>query len=226
MSLALSDVRILDLTQYEAGTSSTQALGWLGAQIVKVEPPGRGEPGRRLGAGSEVDSTYFITLNNNKRSAHARPQVGARDGRLFLELVPRFDIVVENFTLGTMERLGLGYDTLKEIHPQLIYCTVKGFGESGPWAPTKSFDMVAQAAGGAMAVTGTVGRHAAQARRDDRRHRHRRAGGDRDAGRALAAPARRRRAEGRTLDDGGGDQLHASGDDPARGRRRPGAAVR
>lgn len=153
MSLALSDVRILDLTQYEAGTSSTQALGWLGAQIVKVEPPGRGEPGRRLRSGSEVDSTYFITLNNNKRSLTL--DLKADEGReIFLRLVPRFDIVVENFTLGTMERLGIGYDTLKEIHPQLIYCTVKGFGTTGPWAPTKSFDMVAQAAGGAMSLTG------------------------------------------------------------------------
>ncbi len=153
MSLALSDVRILDLTQYEAGTSSTQALGWLGAQIVKVEPPVRGEPGRRLGAGNSVDSTYFITLNNNKRSLTL--DLKSDEGReIFLKLVPNFDIVVENFTLGTMERLGIGYDTLKEIHPQLIYCTVKGFGTTGPWAPTKSFDMVAQAAGGAMAVTG------------------------------------------------------------------------
>ncbi|MDE2987940.1 MAG: CoA transferase [Chloroflexota bacterium] len=153
MALALSDVRILDLTQYEAGTSSTQALGWLGAQIVKVEPPERGEPGRRLGAGNSVDSTYFITLNNNKRSLTL--DLKTEEGReIFLKLVPKFDIVVENFTLGTMERLGIGYDTLKELHPQLIYCTVKGFGTTGPWAPTKSFDMVAQAAGGAMAVTG------------------------------------------------------------------------
>ena len=153
MALALSDVRILDLTQYEAGTSSTQALGWLGAQIVKVEPPNRGEPGRRLGAGNSVDSTYFITLNNNKRSLTL--DLKSDEGReIFLQLVPKFDIVVENFTLGTMERLGIGYDTLKELHPQLIYCTVKGFGTTGPWAPTKSFDMVAQAAGGAMAVTG------------------------------------------------------------------------
>ena len=153
MALALSDVRILDLTQYEAGTSSTQALGWLGAQIVKVEPPGRGEPGRRLRSGNEVDSTYFITLNNNKRSLTL--DLKSDEGReIFLQLVPKFDIVVENFTLGTMERLGIGYDTLKELHPQLIYCTVKGFGTTGPWAPTKSFDMVAQAAGGAMSLTG------------------------------------------------------------------------
>ena len=129
-------------------------LGWLGAQIVKVEPPGRGEPGRRLGAGSgAVDSTYFITLNNNKRSLTL--DLKTDEGlEIFLQLVPKFDIVVENFTLGTMERLGIGYDTLKEIHPALIYCTVKGFGTTGPWAPTKSFDMVAQAAGGAMALTG------------------------------------------------------------------------
>ena len=156
MDLALADVRILDLTQYEAGTSSTQALGWLGAQIVKVEPPGRGEPGRRLGGtGGEFDSTYFITLNNNKRSLTL--DLKSDEGRdLFLRMVPNFDIVVENFTLGTMERLGLGYDVLRERHPQLIYCTVKGFGTTGPWAPTKSFDMVAQAAGGAMALTGTA----------------------------------------------------------------------
>lgn len=155
MTLALSDIRILDLTQYEAGTSSTQVLGWLGADIVKVEPPGRGEPGRRLGAGADgLDSMYFLTLNNNKQSLTLDLK-SDRGRELFLELVPKFDIVVENFTLGTMERLGIGYETLKERHPTLIYCTVKGFGTTGPWAPTKSFDMVAQAAGGAMAITGT-----------------------------------------------------------------------
>ena len=155
MDRALADVRILDLTQYEAGTSSTQALGWLGADIVKVEPPGRGEPGRRLGGGNTVDSTYFITLNNNKKSVTI--DLKTDEGReLFLRLVPNFDIVVENFTLGTMERLGVGYDVLKELHPQLIYCTVKGFGTTGPWAHTKSFDMIAQATGGAMSLTGTA----------------------------------------------------------------------
>ncbi len=155
MERALADVRILDLTQYEAGTSSTQALGWLGADIVKVEPPGRGEPGRRLGGGETVDSVYFITLNNNKKSLSLDLKSEAGRG-IFLRLVPNFDIVVENFTLGAMERLGLGYEVLRELHPQLIYCTVKGFGTTGPWAHTKSFDMVAQATGGAMALTGTA----------------------------------------------------------------------
>ena len=155
MERALADVRILDLTQYEAGTSSTQALGWLGADIVKIEPPGRGEPGRRLGGGETVDSVYFITLNNNKKSLSL--DLKSEAGReIFLRLVPNFDIVVENFTLGAMERLGLGYEVLRELHPQLIYCTVKGFGTTGPWAHTKSFDMVAQATGGAMALTGTA----------------------------------------------------------------------
>ena len=155
MERALADVRILDLTQYEAGTSSTQALGWLGADIVKIEPPGRGEPGRRLGGGDDADSVYFITLNNNKKSLSLDLK-SERGRELFLRLVPNFDIVVENFTLGAMERLGIGYETLRELHPQLIYCTVKGFGASGPWAHTKSFDMVAQATGGAMALTGTA----------------------------------------------------------------------
>jgi formyl-CoA transferase len=154
MDKALADVRILDLTQYEAGTSSTQALGWLGADVVKVEPPGIGDPGRGRARGEQLDATYFITLNNNKRSLTL--DLKSETGRnIFLRLLPRFDVVVENFTLGTMERFGLGYDVLREVHPGVIYCTVKGFGISGPWSHIKSYDMVAQAAGGAMALTGT-----------------------------------------------------------------------
>ena len=98
MESALADVRIIDLTQYEAGPSATQALGWLGADVVKVESPAGG-PGRR---GPGPDSTYFITLNNNKRSL--RLDLKSEQGReIFLRLVPRFDVVAENFSLGTME---------------------------------------------------------------------------------------------------------------------------
>ena len=154
MERALSDVRILDLTQYEAGTSSTQALGWFGADVVKVESPAGGDPGRSLFSRSKADSNYFIALNNNKRSITL--DLKSEKGReLFLRLLPGFDVVVENFTLGTMERFGLGFDVLEQHKPDIVFCSVKGFGSTGPWAQMKSFDMIAQATGGAMAITGT-----------------------------------------------------------------------
>lgn len=148
---ALDGVRVLDLTQYEAGTSCTQYLAWFGADVVKVEPPG-GEPGRHT-EGPGRDSLYFLSFNHNKKSVCldlAKPE----GKEIFLEMLPRFDVVVENFTLGTMEKLGLGYDVLKERHPAVIYATIKGFGTYGPYANFKSFDWVAQAAGGGFSVTG------------------------------------------------------------------------
>jgi formyl-CoA transferase len=149
---ALDGMKVLDLTQYEAGTTSTQYLAWFGADVVKVERPGIGDPGRNV-AGGGTDSIYFMSFNHNKRSlAVALDTPEGRD--IFLKLVPRFDVVVENFTLGTMEKLGLGYETLKEINPAIIYATVKGFGTHGPYSQFKCFDMVAQAAGGAFSVTG------------------------------------------------------------------------
>ena len=150
---ALEKMRVLDLTQYEAGTSCTQLLAWLGATVVKVEQPGVGDPGRHTERG-EHDSLYFLSFNANKRSVAINLQ--SDEGRaLFLKLLPRFDVVTENFTLGTMERLGLGYDALKAHHPGVIYGTLKGFGATGPYAEFKCFDMVAQAAGGAFSLTGT-----------------------------------------------------------------------
>lgn len=155
---ALNGIRILDLTQYEAGTSATQMLAWLGADVVKLEPPGLGEPGRGHAATPDnpVDRWYFLNLNNNKRSLTL--DLKSAEGRaLFLELLPRFDIVAENFTLGTMEGFGLGYDVLREAHPGVIYATIKGFGTTGPYSGFKSYDMVAQATGGAMSITGHPG---------------------------------------------------------------------
>lgn len=149
---ALSRMRILDLTQYEAGTSCTQLLAWLGADVVKVEQAGVGDPGRHTEPG-RGDSLYFLSFNANKRSLalDLRSEAG-RD--LFLRLLPRFDVVMENFSLGTMEKFGLGYDVLKAHHPGVIYCTVKGFGTYGPYAAYKCYDMVAQAFGGAFSITG------------------------------------------------------------------------
>jgi len=149
---ALDGMKILDLTQYEAGTSCTQMLAWMGADVVKVEQPGRGDPGRHTERGFG-DSLYFLTFNGNKRSVTLNLQTD-EGRRLFLELVKRFDVVTENFTFGTMEKLGLGYDVLRTANPAIIYATLKGFGTTGRYRDFKCFDMIAQAAGGAMSVTG------------------------------------------------------------------------
>ncbi len=151
---ALDGVRILDMTQYEAGTSCTQALAWLGADVVKIEAPEYGDPGRGVGRSANKDySAYFCAWNANKRSLalDLRTEKG-RD--LLLRLVPRFDVFVENYGPGVTERLDIGYDALSAVHPGVIYARVKGFGASGPYAGFRSMDMVAQAAAGAFSITG------------------------------------------------------------------------
>jgi formyl-CoA transferase len=153
MTLPLKGLRILDFTQYEAGTSATQTLAWLGADVVKVEAPGLGEPGRGRAAG-HTDRTYFLNLNGNKRSItiDLKNPVG-RD--LVHRLVPKFHVVSENLAPGVMEKLGIGYEDLKATHPAVIYATIKGFGSTGAYAHFRSYDMVAQAVGGSMSITGT-----------------------------------------------------------------------
>jgi formyl-CoA transferase len=153
MAAALERMKVLDLTQYEAGTTCSQYLAWFGATVYKVEKPGRGDPGRRSSATDARDGLYFLSFNHNKKSvAIDLEQPEGRD--LFLQLVPKVDVVVENFTLGTMEKLGVGYEVMKRHNPALIYCTIKGFGTSGPYKDFKSYDWVAQAAGGSFSVTG------------------------------------------------------------------------
>lgn len=154
MTQPLAGLRILDFTQYEAGTSATQTLAWLGADVVKVEAPGLGEPGRGLAA-SPNDRMYFLNLNGNKRSVtiNLKSQAGRE---LVLRLAPRFDVVAENLAPGVMEGLGIGFEGLCAVHPSLIYASIKGFGSSGPYASYRSYDMVAQAVGGSMSITGTA----------------------------------------------------------------------
>jgi formyl-CoA transferase len=151
---ALDGMRILDMTQYEAGTSCTQALAWLGADVVKVEAPEYGDPGRGVGRTENKDySAYFCAWNANKRSVAVdlRTEAG-RD--LLMRLVPKFDVFVENYGPGVIERLGIGYEQLKAVHPGLIYARIKGFGTSGPYSGFACMDMIAQAAAGAFSITG------------------------------------------------------------------------
>ena len=149
---ALDDVVVLDRTQHIAGPYATKLFADFGADVVKVERPGIGDPGRHTERGPD-DSLYFLTFNGNKRSVTIDLQT-ERGRALFLELVKRFDVVTENFALGTMEGLNLGYDVLKSVNPGIIYGSIKGFGSYGPYARYKCFDMVAQAAGGVFSITG------------------------------------------------------------------------
>ena len=153
----LKGVRVVDLTQFEAGPTSTEALAWLGAEVVKVENPRNGDPGRQVtGSTGNNDSFYFKILNANKKSVTVDLKT-ERGVQLVKELVKKADVFAENLAPGTIERLGLGYDVLKEINPGIIYCQVKGFGEGSPYEKSLAFDMIAQASGGTMSVTGEKG---------------------------------------------------------------------
>lgn len=150
---ALDGLRILDMTQWEAGTSCTQALAWLGADVVKVEGPVLGDPARYT-QGAEYGS-YFCNWNANKRSVTL--DLTKAEGReLLLRLLPHFDVFVENYAPGTIEKFDLEYKTLKELHPPLVYARLKGFGTWGPHAEYKCYDPIAQAAAGTFSATGEV----------------------------------------------------------------------
>ena len=150
----LAGLKILDLTQFEAGPSCTEALGWLGADVVKVENPGAGDPGRHIGrTAADTDALYFLQYNSNKRSA----AINLKDPRgleIVKGLAKRADVMIENFAPGAIERLGLGYEVIKAINPAIIYCQIKGFGAGSPYERNLAFDMIAQAAGGVMSITG------------------------------------------------------------------------
>ena len=154
---ALEGVRVVDLTRFMAGPFGTAMLGDYGADILKVEPPGEGDGARAWGPpfmGGE--SVYFLSVNRNKRSLtlNLRHPEGVA---LLLKLVDRADVLVENFTPGTMSRLGIGGEVLRERNPRLIYCAISGFGQSGPYRDRPAFDLILQGMGGVMSTTGEEG---------------------------------------------------------------------
>ncbi len=151
----LAGVRVLDLTQFEAGPSCTEALAWLGAEVVKVENPRGGDPGRSINPPSGQDAHYFLQYNANKKSI----TVNLKDRRgldLVKQLARKADVFAENFAPGAIERLGLGPDVIRALNPGLIYAQVKGFGSGSPFENNLAFDMIAQACGGPMSITGEM----------------------------------------------------------------------
>src|ERR1035441_914946 len=150
----LTGVRVVDFTQFGAGPSCTEALAWMGADVVKIENPKMGDPGRRLQPGQpDNDPYYFHVFNANKRSIAVNLK-SPRGLALVKDMLRKADVCVENFAPGTIERLGLGYDVVKELNPGIIYAQVKGFGEGSPYEKNLAFDMIAQACGGTFSVTG------------------------------------------------------------------------
>jgi crotonobetainyl-CoA:carnitine CoA-transferase CaiB-like acyl-CoA transferase len=152
---ALTGIRVLDFSHQAAGPWATTLLGDLGADVVKVEKPGRGDS-IRYAQGEEsfeVGSLNFWGLNRSKRGITI--DIGKAEGcDLVRRLVPRFDVVLENFRPGVMDRKGLGYEALSAAHPRLIYCAITAFGPSGPMAQKPGMDLILQATGGVMGITG------------------------------------------------------------------------
>ena len=154
MDQALSGIRIIDMTHNQAGPACTQILGFLGADVIKLEEPKGGDIARtNLADKPGLDSLFFLILNANKRSLtlNLKTEEGKR---LFKQVIAQSDVLVENFGPGALDRLGLGYKDLSKVNPRLIYATIKGFGTYGPYSGFKSFEPIAQAMGGAMCVTG------------------------------------------------------------------------
>ncbi|TME11777.1 MAG: CoA transferase, partial [Chloroflexi bacterium] len=154
MEAALEDVVVIDLSRVFAGPYCTMMLGDMGAKVIKVEQPGKGDDTRQFGppyiAG---ESAYYLGLNRNKYSITIDFNNSEHKQRL-LELVSTATVLVENFRPGTLKKQGLDYETLREINPGLIYCSISGYGQDGPYATRPGYDFVAQAESGIMAVTG------------------------------------------------------------------------
>lgn len=156
MTLPLENIKVLDLTRVLAGPYATMVLGDMGADIIKVEIPDIGDDARHFGPYQNGESAYFMSLNRNKKSITLNLKT-EKGKEILLELVKKSDVLVENFRPGTMEKLGLGYDVIKEVNPKIIYAACSGFGHTGPYSHMPSYDAIVQAMGGIMSITGEKG---------------------------------------------------------------------
>jgi crotonobetainyl-CoA:carnitine CoA-transferase CaiB-like acyl-CoA transferase len=161
MSGPLSGIRVFDLTRILAGPTGTQILGDLGADVIKIERPGQGDDTRKWGPpfvkdseGKDTsESAYYLGINRNKRSVAL--DIAKPEGQeLARRLIAKSDVLMENFKVGDLARYNLGYDQIKYDFPRLIYCSITGFGQTGPYAPRAGYDFLAQGLGGIMSVTG------------------------------------------------------------------------
>ncbi len=157
----LSHIRVLDLSRVLAGPWAAQNLADLGAEVIKVERPGVGDDTRGWGPpyikdaqnNDTSEAAYYASVNRNKKSVTL--DIGKPEGQAIVrELAAKCDVLIENYKLGTLKRYGLGYDDLKGLNPRLIYCSVTGFGQDGPYAPRPGYDFIFQGMGGLMSITG------------------------------------------------------------------------
>ena len=162
--LPLAGIRIFDLTRILAGPTCTQLLGDLGADVIKVERPGVGDDTRSWGppyvkdadGNDTTESAYYLSANRNKRSITIDLR-SAEGVALAKQLIAKSDVLIENFKVGSLGKLGLGFEDLKDEFPGLVYCSVTGFGQTGPYAPRTGYDFLAQGLGGIMSITGDPG---------------------------------------------------------------------
>ena len=156
MEKALEGIRVLDMTHVQSGPTCTQLLAWFGADVIKIERPGEGDPTRsQLRDIPGVDSLYFTMLNSNKRSITLNPKTPVGN-KIFSKLIEKCDVMVENFAPGAIDRMGFPWEKIQQINPRMIYASVKGFGP-GLYEDCKVYENVAQCTGGAASTTGEIG---------------------------------------------------------------------
>ncbi|MBP2638468.1 MAG: yfdE 2 [Firmicutes bacterium] len=153
---SLENVVVLDLTRVLAGPYASMMFADFGANVIKIETPNGGDDSRAFGPFVGKESAYFMSLNRGKRSMTLNLKE-AKAKELFKEMVKKADVVLENYRPGTMEKLGLGYDVLKEINPKIIYTACSGFGHTGPYSSKPAYDVIVQGMGGIMGITGQEG---------------------------------------------------------------------